>query len=470
MMIKVTLLGNGKVQDTLETEDNEQHCDGVRHVKTVLDELRGYNELFIDSFYHYGDKYAIGIKKENGVVTYISPKWVSVMGVPNGETYNNLTSSCKQFGTYIEFKRGYVINEVDMTITEKASLPICDCGAIISDDPRLKALRKCEACYVDTHFDVHNYSFKPTPEFTGEQIASNAGNEVWYGLELEYGLNSKLGLCKVVEQHKVYLKSDSSIRTGTAGGAEMVTHPHSFTELMSDRSFINKLPDIDCNENERNGCHIHVGRTAWVDDKHFALTYFLMYELATMGVLEKIGGRRFTNYCELHEPTERIHQVKKDKVPHSKQRSLWLNENNDATVEFRFFAGTNKADQVKRYIQLLEAVIKYTKFHKKTVTTAGLVAYINKHEAKYPQLVSFINTLTISDRTVTYTEPRQKVVEFGRLSILETTFISRVKLKNGTEYNDVHNSRVEGNKLYFVSGGNGYEFRFSEVDEVTVEV
>lgn len=470
MMIKIVLLNEPQIQGTLEEEENELHCDGVRYVESVINELRGMAVLYIKDFFTYGNKYAIGIEKENGVVTYISPRWVDIM-TDGVKTDMALSSEGKKHGNYLEYREGYVIDVEQMSIHKKTDLNLCGCGAVIGNDTVLREACLCADCYTQEHFYVNNYSFKPTPEFTGPQIASNAGNEVWYGLELEYGLHSKLGITKLVKQHKLYLKSDSSIATASAGGAEMVSHPHSFTALMAEDSFVNKVDTIDCNESDRNGCHIHVGRTAWVDDKHFALTYFLMYELATMGVLEKIGGRNFTNYCNLEQPTERIHQMKKEKQEGlSKTRTLWCNENNDATVEFRFFKSTNNVKQLKRYIQLLESVIKYTKFHKKTVSTSGLIAYIRKYSRKYAELSEFLGTITIDDRTVTYTEPQSKTLDIRALTILEIPYISSITMRSGNVYSNIRGAQVDRGMIHFSSDGRHESVAIELIDTLTIEV
>lgn len=469
-MLTIKVKGISKLTDTLTEEDGQFHCEGVLYKPSVIEELRGMDKLVIKDFYYYSDKYAIGIEKANGVTTYISPKWVEEI-TDGTTTLKTLKTTAKKMSGYVEFKTGYLYKEADMTIVKKDTLPLCDCGTFIHDDKELLALGICSKCYVAKHFNVRNYSYKPKPKFTGTQIASNNGNEVWYGVELEYGLNDKLAISKLVAKHNIYLKSDASINGGSEGGAEMVTHPYSFSGLMSGNSWVDELDTIDCNDSNNNGCHIHVGRTAWVDDKHFALTYFLMYELATLGLLEQIGDRPFNNYCELNTPIERIHQVKKEKVAGmSKARGLWCNENNDATVEFRFFNGTNDPKQLKRYVQLLEGVIKYTKFHTKTVTTQGLFAYIRKHATKYAELNEFTSSWDITNKTVTYTEPRRKDVDFSKLTILEIPFIAVLETHDGEVHDSVTGAYVDGTTLYYRNNNSSKSVRLNAVKKVTLEV
>ncbi len=177
---------------------------------------------------------------------------------------------------------------------------------------------------------------------------------------------------------------------------------------MSKDSWVNSIDKIDCNTSTDNGCHIHVSRTAFIDDKHYALTYHLLHSMAKGGILEEIGGREFTDYCNLDTVPPKIHKHTKTKKEEG-SRSMWCNETVENTVEFRFFLTTNDPKQLKRYIQLLDSTIKYTRYHKKTVSFKGLVKYIKKYTSKYKELSKFLEGKTdVEIQSVIFKLPKTK--------------------------------------------------------------
>jgi hypothetical protein len=236
-----------------------------------------------------------------------------------------------------------ILGVEDLKIYKKGELDVCSCGNVLD----VEEFDKCSNCLVKDNYYIRNYSYKPTPEFQGKQSRQDKDNPIWYGIELEYGIHNKLPIAKLVEKGAIYLKSDTSILRGVEGGCEVVTHPYSFTELMKKDNWISMLPELNVVEHSSdNGCHIHVSKTAWLDDKHYALTYHLLFRLAEQGVLEKLGGREFTSYCRLaRKQLQHITKYSKSKSSNEGDRSVWCNENNVNTVEFRFFSSTKDPKQ-----------------------------------------------------------------------------------------------------------------------------
>ena len=479
MMLVVQLKSIPNVAKLLVSveEDGKElkHTDGVLFSPPVIDVLRGMETLEVVAFHKYNSKYAVGIKKADGVVTYISPLWLK--SISDGSiTVKPTTCDTGNMKAYLEFG-DMLLNMDTTTLIKREDLKVCGCcGAVIEEDVMLNKVKLCRSCFLDKNFNVKNYSYKPEPEFTGSQIKADIENPIWYGVELEYGLNDKMSLAKAIHGEAIYLKSDSSIESGTDGRAEMVTHPHSFNAIMDKDSWASKLDTIDANSSVRNGCHVHVSRTAFADDKHYALAYYLLYEMgqqdgSELSMLETLGGRAFTNYCQRDVPSDRIHRLTKDGAK-SKNRTSWLNENCEHTIEFRFFGGTNKGDELKRYVQLLDATIKYTKYHKKSVSIAGLVSYINKYAKKYAQLDTFLkgNADIISTKVVTFVEPSRKGFEAAILPYALITDIVSITKTSGTVYSNVSEAFVEGSTLYFRHKGNREEVSFIKVASVIVEV
>lgn len=472
--VKIKSAINKTVAKVEEDGQNKLHTEGVLYVDTILDELRKMEFVEIVSTYVYGNLYAFGVKKADGGTTFISPKWVK--DVTDGTlTIAEPTNDIPTNSTYIT--QGKVLLHKDnITLVHTDDLKLCTCcGSPIEEDTVLNKAKLCKRCYVDRHFDVKSYSHKPKPIFVGEQLENDADTPVWYGVELEYGLNSKLSICKAIAEHNIYLKSDNSIESGTEGRAEMVTHPYSFKHLMGEDSWINNIDSIDANSSIKNGCHIHVSRTAWKDNKHFALTYYLMYEMgakngAEKSMLEILGGRTFTNYCKRDRPSDKIHKITKDGAKSNGR--IWLNESNEKTIEFRFFGGTNKAVEMKRYVQLLEAVIKYTKYHSKRVTITGLGKYIEKHKVKYKELHKFWEANNFqAEATIVYKAPVRKsyLASNVKYSVIMDTVL--IEMQNGTVYDNVTGIHVDGSTLYFRKANrDSMSVQFDDVKRVEVEV
>lgn len=479
-MLTVKLRDLDKVKAKLvEVEEDGKklkHTDGVLFKASIYGELAGMSTIVVKEVNVYGDNFAFGVVKPNGAITYINPKWVTDLtdGTLTVKAISNKVSEATR--TFMDVNASTFLNKDTLALIKKDSVKVCVCcGAPIENDADLRAAKLCRRCYIDKNFKVHNYSFKPAPDFTGAQLAVDVDNPIWFGVELEYGIHSKMSLLKATKGQKLYFKADTSIKNGDEGGVEVVTHPHSFSNLMGDDSWVNKIGGINCNSSTSNGCHIHVGRTAWATDKHYALTHFLMFEMGNLNVgdrsmLEHIGGRKFTGYCDILQPTEKIHQVKKDGIKNG-SRSVWLNENNAATIEFRFFGGTNDPKQVKRYVQLLEAVIKYTKHHAKTVSVNGLVAYVKKYKVKYAELFAFLEANNFNvNATVTYTQPKKRDYSINKLPITAVADIISMTVRGATDpITDVSKAYVDGAHIYYSKNNRGHSIKIALIISVTTE-
>ena len=265
--------------------------------------------------------------------------------------------------------------------------------------PLYKDTKYCKSCFDSEFLNINSYSYKPTPKFYGEQLTGDKDNPVWYGIELEYSVKNKddfvwFNYLHNNDKQKFYLKSDRSIHapSGCELTAELVTHPHSFKELMS-CDWVNKLDSIKVFDNsdtrKANGCHIHISRTAFKSKEHYSKWYFFMYSLVD-NVLNKIGKRDCTSYCQ---NVKYGNILLKDNSPKRYERAVVINENNEKTVEVRVFSSTNKSKELKQYIQLLESTIKYSKYSEKVMNYDGWFSYVNKYSEKYSELLEALTEI-----------------------------------------------------------------------------
>jgi hypothetical protein len=466
-MIRVELKSLTGIKETTEEYEGAFHTDGVRFKEAVIEPLIG-KKLVCKEFKEYSGGVALGVEKPNGDITYINHRWVTSFKDSQDRTGAFLVEIKKVGDNYIKVAGNKYIDIDSGTLINKSSLSLCENCGDVGTYKNSNSDCLCEKCLVDLYGTLQGYSFKPTPLFFGEQITKDRDTPVWYGIELEYGLESKLPMSKLVWNHKdsVYLKSDSSIKGGSFR-AELVTHPHSFKELMGS-CFIDSLSSLNAVENRKaNGCHIHVSRSAFVDNKHYAFFYFLLHEMKDIN--EFVGGRELTNFCSF-KPTGII--GKKHKDSKGRDRGVMVNECNDNTVECRFFSSTNDPDEVRMFIQFLESVIKYTKYAKKTITAKGWYAYVCKHYVKYPLLKSKLDSYPNEfNGTVTYKEPEKKMKKLQQLLATELHKVEYVKTTDEL-YKGVSVFRVEGpDSIYIIctkSNGNDYDvsLRIKDIIEI----
>lgn len=404
--------------------------------------------------------YAYLIKQVEGKKIYVHLDWLDEV---NG---HKVLDNLNQSKEIIKITNKEIFYPSTGKIDDIGKMPICNCGemgTVQMDDGGWI----CNSCLEDLT-KINGYSFKPTPDFTGKQLKADAGNPVWYGMEIEVATD-KDKLAKYMYKHKkgVYLKSDSSI-DGSGYRVEMVTHPHSFSELMSSDT-LTDLADIPTEDTDRNGLHIHISRTAFVDNRHYSLFYFLLHKMEKLAV--KVGGRELTEYCRLR-PEGRVHR--KTNTKGGAERTLFLNETNDNTIEARFFKSTTDPKRLKADVQLLESVIKYTKYHTKEVSTKGWYGYIRRKSSKYAELIEVLGTLdvnTLTDRVV-YREPVLATKKLNECTVFDFDNMYTIKTVDRKEYKDVTISRVYNREriLQIQTSSHGYvDIGFDKIKEIIVE-
>ena len=289
--------------------------------------------------------------------------------------------------SFIKVSKTYLLEKTTGKLINKADIKICtECGKPLDTHNEVY----CKSCLTKKFFYVHNYSHKPKIVFHGNQKGTLAKtNPAWYGLELEYGLETQVEMAQLVYEHQseLFLKSDNSI-SGGSHRAEMVSHPGSFEHLMSPSSWVNKLdrlPAVD--KPDSNGCHIHISRTAFKDDKHYAKFKYLIQE--NIPLVELIGGRKLNNFCSLLASKATMFKTKKEGT--SGEKYAMCNEQHQDTIELRFMASSNKPKQVRRYIQFLDAMVKYTAYYGSSASYKGYFDYITKYQTMYPDIFALLN-------------------------------------------------------------------------------
>ena len=457
-MLKVRLSSLPVIEGMLEDYEGIKNLDGIKYDRGILDSLP--TEVEVMSFGEYALGTYVEVKKPNGRGTKIHPKWCS--SVTDGTTRCSFLSEVKILSDkYIKVSNGNILDIDAKDIKDSSTLPICtDCGSVAGNV--VDGNHVCDNCLDTTYKEHQSYSYKPTPNFIGEQLRKDVDNPIHYGIELEYGLNGHRDIAKLRFAYKeeVYAKSDSTISGGNYR-IELVTHPHSFKALMG-KCFIDKLSTLNAVENRQtNGCHIHISRTAFVDDKHYAKWYFLIHEMKSIN--EYIGGRELTGYCSFN-PSGHIFEKQKDGT--GGDRGM-INERNVATIEARFFSSTDNPDEVRMYVQYLESLIKYTKYSDDSVTIQGWKEYVNKYAKKYNYLVDKVNAYT-GDITgsVTYRAPIVHKKDLKSLMAMELTKITNIHTTERV-YNNVSHIRFDGHNQIYFHYNSDCDSKYVRVEDIT---
>lgn len=247
----------------------------------------------------------------------------------------------------------------------------------------------CPTCFTKKHYHINSYSHKPTADFV--KVAGEEPSH-YYGMEIEVSVDDKLAWAKyhAEQQDKVYFKSDSTIPSGSEGSLELVTHPHSFKALMSDESFVNNMPATS----NGAGCHVHISRTAFENDTHFSLWYFLM--LKSNKLLNTVARREETGYCKRTAYGEI--STKDNNKKSGQDRAVAINERLDHTVEVRIFNWSTDPKILRSYVQFIDSMIEYTRNKSRTATVTAWKKFIST-KAEYADVYDVVKDITFPKGT-----------------------------------------------------------------------
>ena len=442
---EVTLKQWAKIKELCyETPDGQLGLDGIAYNRELL-KSNNFKTSKVVGTTRYGDNnndVAVLVENTIGQRTYIHFNWIEYI---NDEKILNKTLTPDTVG-YNKITNSYAIEPCTMELLPIEELPMCSCGKV-GKTKMYDGKWLCSEC-LEELTKKNNYSYKPDYKYIGKQLPNDIDNPVWYGLEVEVAVD-KGTLTPFVYKHKdsLYLKDDSSIR-GSGYKVEIVSHPHSFNSLMSKDSWLEDISKLSIDENDNNGCHVHISRSAFKDDKHYSLFYFLLHKMEKIAT--KVGGRALTDYCRM-TPSGRVFN-KKNTRTEGNGRSLFLNEQNTYTVEARFFKGTVDTSRLKAYIQFLESMIKYTKYHSKSVTVNGWFRYTKKKSKKYSELIDILGSLDGVEELnnkVVYKEPKIIKKKFKELTYNDYSSIDSLSTSSNTFNNvSIYTLGVKENEIY----------------------
>lgn len=246
-----------------------------------------------------------------------------------------------------------------------------DCGRVIhqddayyeSDDDYEARCYSCHCRHAD-HSVIHDYYYKPEPEFKG------SGSR-YFGVELEVddAGESNTNAAKILDvansgEERVYIKHDGSLNEGF----EIVTHPMTLEYHLKEMPWaevLAKAKEMGYLSHQAGTCglHVHINRTAFgeteaeQDEVIARLLYFfekhfeelLKFSRRSSSQLKKWAAR----YGLREHPKEILDHAKGDCRG---ERYTCVNLTNYHTIECRMWRGTLKLNTLIATLQLLDRI------------------------------------------------------------------------------------------------------------------
>lgn len=254
-----------------------------------------------------------------------------------------------------------------------------DCNELLHIDNSFEI----DGCYycgfcADNHrygSDLHDYGYKPYPEFYGD---TGENNQLFIGVELEVddGYSANKLCCELEKFDEIYCKHDGSLGNE---GVEIVSHPCTLKYHMESLKW-DDIMNI-CLENNYTshdagtcGIHTHVNRTFFGDtedeqDLNIAKVVLLMNRFFESHIVP--FSRR--NYSQLSDWANKNNIQKiyvtdnestiSEKVKASKNSGRYqaVNLQNRNTIEFRVFRGTLKYSTFIAILQFVDTICRFAK-------------------------------------------------------------------------------------------------------------
>ena len=225
----------------------------------------------------------------------------------------------------------------------------------------------CQRCYHELQESrkiIHNYSYKPEPQFIiGNPKDLSFAAKIMTGLEEEVECPGDSDVAMLgAEAIKLFLKKKKWFYLKTDGsighGFELVTHPanlegHYALPWLELGDFYKKKR-IRADDTTTCGLHVHTNKNIMTDDHQLRLAYFINSQRDTMEVIARRPACNWAKFKRANHPIATLHKSSGDKY----EALNWLPQ---ATVEFRLFKGTINPLIVLATIEFVHAVIMFTK-------------------------------------------------------------------------------------------------------------
>jgi len=253
----------------------------------------------------------------------------------------------------------------------------------------------------DSYPNVRRWGDKPDLQYVDKEVSYTPKANAWYmGMEIEVEHSNDAVSNALPHLGKVWGTTDASLDSGI----EVITHPGTFDAWMNGSvvdwaQWQTRLHGMvsDQGQYNTNGIHVHVSRTAFNDGKGRRkashLYKFMQFIDKNKYVMQLLAGRENQSYCQWDTQRDGPTRVKDVKGNRSPYRYRPVNTQNRDTVELRFFNGLTDPTFMKRTIQLIHAMVEYTRTAKVTDKRdwSAFVEYVDARKDMYAELWQYID-------------------------------------------------------------------------------
>ena len=265
---------------------------------------------------------------------------------------------------------------------------------------------------------VHNYSYKPSPFFFGEDKF-----HLGFELEIELQRGNLQDVASMVHNSlgaRAYMKEDGSLNNGL----EIVTHPHTLEAYkLFPWDVLKQLKSYRCRSWNTDTCglHVHVSRKGFGHtydrEKFDSRTSYLSavqlsrqaHEFRFMKLIydnerqiTRLAGRT-THYASFDDKGNISSKVKQ--YHQSNGRYSAVNCENENTLEIRVFRGSLRKERVLSALELVHACVEYTRDLKvngkdKNLSWLKFTGFVSANVETYPNLALIMNETFSTDNPV----------------------------------------------------------------------
>ena len=276
--------------------------------------------------------------------------------------------------------------------------------------------RSGEACYdCDESEDapraayVHDYSYKPDPNFCSlpDEVTSIRTAYMGYELEIEFpknrhdytnGAELVTSLANADEyESNVYLKRDGSLEYGF----EVVSHPATLAYHQSrDLSWMRRIADeVGARSWGTGTCglHVHISRSAIRSNVHLYMFWHLFID--NKAQMTRLAGRDSDRWATFDNVRPKIMKVIKGEM--NPYRYEAVNLTNWNTIEIRMFRGSLRPERVLMALELTGAAMRYTStLHTHDVIQHALLwdnfaSWVRSNADTYPNLIQYLDKYSL---------------------------------------------------------------------------
>ena len=239
-----------------------------------------------------------------------------------------------------------------------------DCGNLFNienEGGNINDSYYCGECVDNHHNIIHEYDYKPYPEFYGL-------GRLFLGVELEIDDGGEddenAEQLECITGDEMYYKHDGSLKNGF----ECVTHPmtlkyHRYQFPWAD--LCKKAVSLGYNSHDAGTCglHVHVSRNALgdnEDEQDAAIARILYFFERNWDALLKFSRRtesQLNQWAARYTHKDTVDEYHKGiKNNEDDSRYMCVNLQNSNTIEFRIFRGTLKANTILATLELVERI------------------------------------------------------------------------------------------------------------------